>query len=361
MGLLALNRRPVAYDDSYQPSVSILIAAYNEENDIAETLDNKIAQEYPRDKLEILVVSDECEDDTDRIVQSYARKSDVTIRLLRQTPRQGKTAGLNLIAPEANGEIIIFSDANSQWAPDAVAKLVRNFADPEVGYVTGKMIYTHEDGSLMGDGCSSYMKYENWLRAKETAAGSIVGVDGGIDAMRRNLYEPLNPDQLPDFVQPLKVVEKGYRAIYEPKALLKEQALTDSGSEFAMRVRVSLRAIWALYDMRQLLNPINHGLYAFQLLSHKVLRYAAFVPLAILAFMSVILSDHGGWYSLAFWLHFLFYGLAYVGHSKQSRGEELSPLFAIPYYFSLLNFACYKAATVFLRGEKKVTWTPRKG
>ncbi|TDT39469.1 cellulose synthase/poly-beta-1,6-N-acetylglucosamine synthase-like glycosyltransferase [Halospina denitrificans] len=361
MGLLALNRHPVAYDDNHQPSASILIAAYNEENDIAETLDNKIAQEYPRDKLEILVVSDESEDKTDRIVKGYARKSDITIRLFRQTPRQGKTAGLNLMAPEANGEIIIFSDANSQWAPDAVAKLVRNFADPEVGYVTGKMVYTHEDGSLMGDGCSSYMKYENWLRERETAVGSIVGVDGGIDAMRRDLYEPLSPDQLPDFVQPLKVVEKGYRAIYEPEAILKEQALKDSESEFAMRVRVSLRAIWALYDMRQLLNPLKHGLYAFQLLSHKVLRYYAFVPLVVLAFVSTVLSNDGVWYGLAFLAQIGFYGLACAGRSREEKGQELSSLFATPYYFALLNFACYKAATAFQRGEKRVTWNPRKG
>jgi len=361
MGLLALNKRPVAYDDSYQPNVSILIAAYNEEKDIAETLENKIAQEYPRDRLEVLVVSDESDDDTDNIVKRYARTSDITIRLFRQTARQGKTAGLNLIAPEAKGEIIIFSDANSQWAPDSVAKLVRNFADPEVGYVTGKMVYTHDDGSLMGDGCSSYMKYENWLREQETAAGSIVGVDGGIDAMRRNLYEPLSPDQLPDFVQPLKVVEKGWRAIYEPDALLKEKALKDSESEFAMRVRVSLRAIWALYDMRQLLNPFSHGLYAFQLLSHKVLRYYAFVPLALLALVSTVLSNDGGWYTLAFWAQLGIYGVAFAGHRKEGKGEELSSLFAIPYYFAVLNFACYKAAVAFWRGQKKVTWNPRKG
>ena len=361
MGLLALNKRPVAYDDNYQPTVSILIAAYNEEKDIAETLENKIAQEYPRDRLEILVVSDESEDDTDKIVKRYARKSDVSIRLFRQEPRQGKTAGLNLIAPEANGEIIIFSDANSQWAPDAVARLVRNFADPEVGYVTGKMVYTQVDGAVMGDGCSAYMKYENWIRAQETAVGSIVGVDGGIDAMRRSLYSPLSPDQLPDFVQPLKVVEKGYRVIYEPEALLKEQALDDADSEFAMRVRVSLRALWALYDMRKLLNLINHGLYSLQLISHKVLRYYAFVPLAVLAGISTVLSNDGAVYALAFLGQVAFYVLAIIGHNRLMQGGSLPTAYGVPYYFTLLNVACFRAALAFSRGEKKVTWNPRKG
>lgn len=359
--LAQLRNRKVQADDDYQPTASILIAAYNEADSIAATLENKLAQDYPKDRLEILVISDESDDDTDAIVERIAEKADIPIRLFRQTPRQGKTAGLNTLVPEANGEVILFSDANSEWAPDAVINLVRNFADPEVGYVTGKMVYTQADGALMGDGCSAYMKYENWIRAQETAVGSIVGVDGGIDAMLRNLYEPLSPDQLPDFVQPLTVVEKGYRAIYEPEALLKELALNDSESEFAMRVRVSLRAIWALYDMRQLLNPINHGLYAFQLLSHKVLRYYAFVPLGVLAFVSTVLSNEGVWYTLAFWAQVGFYGMAFAGRSKEGRGEELSSLFAIPYYFVLLNLACLYAAQAFQRGEKRTTWNPRKG
>ncbi|PAU81219.1 glycosyl transferase [Halovibrio salipaludis] len=359
--LAQLRDRDVKADNHYQPTASILIAAYNEADCIAATLENKLAQDYPKDRLEILVISDESDDDTDAIVERIAKNADIPIRLFRQSPRQGKTAGLNTLAPEANGEVILFSDANSEWAPDAVRKLLRNFADPTVGYVTGKMVYTQADGALMGDGCSAYMKYENWIRAQETAMGSIVGVDGGIDAMRRSLYVPLSADQLPDFVQPLKVAEQGYRVVYEPEALLKEEALDDAESEFAMRVRVSLRAIWALYDMRQLLNPFTHGLYAFQLISHKVLRYGAFIPLAVLVLVSTILADAGGFYTLAFWAQVAFYGLACVGHRRQERNQSLPAVYGVPYYFTLLNFACYKAAAAFWRGEKKVIWNPRKG
>src|SRR5690606_33509008 len=157
----------------------------NEEKDIAATLHNKISQNYPSDRLEVLVVSDESVDETDSLVEAIAADSPIPIRLFRQSPRQGKTSGLNMIVPQATGDIIIFSDANSQWAPDAVDQLAANFADPEIGYVTGKMVYTHADGSLVGDGCSAYMKYENWLRERETDIGSVVGVDGGIDAMRK--------------------------------------------------------------------------------------------------------------------------------------------------------------------------------
>lgn len=358
--LLALKKRPRRKDLSYQPKVSILIAAFNEEKDIADTLQNKIDQVYPAENLEVLVVSDESTDRTDAIVESLAATAPISIRLIRQIPRRGKTSGLNMLVPEAKGDIIIFSDANSQWAPDAVAQLAANFADSEVGYATGKMVYTYADGSLIGDGCSAYMRYENWLRRRETEMGSVVGVDGGIDAMRKSLYEPLREDQLPDFVQPLKVVEKGSRVIYEPRALLKEPANDDTDSEFSMRVRVSLRAMWGLKDMAHLMNPFKYGLYSFQMISHKLLRYYAFVPLVLLAIVSALLAPQNAFYALAFIAQVVFYFAAWLGYRRRTV-SQLPVYLSIPLYFSLLNLACLKAALAFSRGEKKVLWNPRKG
>ncbi len=228
-----------------EPFVSILIAAYNEADVISATIKNKLQLDYPVDKFEIIVVSDGSTDGTDDLVNSFAESN---VRLLRQEPRAGKTSALNMAVSQAKAEIIVFSDANSLYETDALQKLVANFADPKVGYVTGKMIYINPDGSFIGDGCSAYMKYENVLRAIESGFGSIVGVDGGIDSMRKDLYRSLTAYQLPDFVQPLKVVEQGYRVIYEPMALLKEASLTKSVDEYRMRVRVTLRALWALYD-----------------------------------------------------------------------------------------------------------------
>ncbi|NLC69989.1 MAG: glycosyltransferase family 2 protein, partial [Desulfuromonadaceae bacterium] len=198
------------------PFVTILIAAHNEEKQIAATLSNELSLDYPADHLEILVISDGSTDRTDDIVKGFREKS---VRLLRQEPRSGKTAALNLAVPLAKGNIVAFSDANSIWAPDALRRLTANLADPSVGYVTGKMVYTNPGGSPVGEGCSGYMKYENALRAGETRIGSVVGVDGGIDAVRKELYRPMNPDQLPDFVLPLQVVAQGRRVVYEPAAL----------------------------------------------------------------------------------------------------------------------------------------------
>ncbi len=359
--LAAVRSRPINKSEDHQPKVSILVAAYNEAKDIEATLRNKIALDYPADQMEILVISDESEDGTDQIVERVAEESPVTVRLFRQVPRQGKTSGLNTLSQHAQGEILLFSDANSQWDTSTVSRLVRNFNDPNVGYVTGKMIYVHQDGSLVGDGCSAYMKYENWLRCQETRLGSVVGVDGGIDAIRKQLYQPLRADQLPDFVQPLKVVEQGYRVVYEPEALLKEEALTDGTSEFSMRVRVSLRALWALNDMKHLMNPARDPLFAWQMISHKFLRYGAFVPMATLALAALYLTPKAGIYTLAALGYVGFVLLAWQGHKKEKEGESLSALYSIPYYFMLLNIASYKACVAFLKGEKKVIWNPRKG
>jgi len=191
--------RPVARDDGYLPTVTVITAAFNEQAHIGATVENKLGQDYPADRLEVIVVSDCSSDRTDDIVREIARR-DPRVRLLRNAERAGKTSGLNLAMPQARGDIVVFADANSIYRPDALRKLVRNFADARVGYVTGNMLYVNADGSLVGDGCSAYMRYENALRVAETRLGSIVGVDGGVDAIRRSLYLPMRPDQLPDFV-----------------------------------------------------------------------------------------------------------------------------------------------------------------
>jgi len=272
----SIRNKKITKDSSYEPFVSILIAAYNEADVIEKTIKNKLELAYPNEKYEIIVISDESSDGTDKIVEKYKYRN---VKLFRQEPRAGKTSALNLAVPHAKGDILVFSDANSIYEKDMLKHLVQNFADKRVGYVTGKMIYTNQDGSITGDGCSAYMKYENLLRTYETRLGSIVGVDGGIDAIRKELYEPMNKDQLPDFVLPLKVAEKGYRVVYEPEALLREDSLKESSDEYKMRVRVSLRAIWALFDMRSLVFSFKKGnrILLWQLWSHKVLRYSCFI------------------------------------------------------------------------------------
>jgi cellulose synthase/poly-beta-1,6-N-acetylglucosamine synthase-like glycosyltransferase len=338
-------------------TVSIVISAYNEEQYIADTVNNKLEQLFPKSALEVIVVSDGSTDKTDEIMKNF---HDPRVRFIRQEPRQGKTASLNMAITHAKGEIIIFSDANSRYQSNAVRSLVDNFSDPRVGYVTGKMMYTNNEGSPIGDGCSSYMRYENFLRLYETQVNSIVGVDGGIDAMRKDLYQPMTPDQLPDFVQPLRVVEKGFRVIYDPEAVLQEEALSDQRSEYRMRIRVSLRALWALFDMRNLLNPVKYPVFSWQLISHKILRYMTWFPIIIVLVFNPLLLDSGFTYQAMFISQIFFYACVLMGFLMGS-GKDLPRLISAPYYFILINAASALAFFQFIRGKKQVLWTPRSG
>ncbi len=343
-----------------EPTVTILIAAFNEEREIQRTVVNKLTQDYPPGCLEVIVVSDGSTDRTNAIVQSLTEHSGEQLRFLRQEPRQGKTQALNKAVMHASGDILVFSDANSIYATDAIRRLVRNFADPTVGYVTGQMVYTNPDGSGIGEGSGAYMRYENLLRVLETRLSSVVGVDGGIDAVRRELYLPMHPDQLPDFVLPLNVVEQGRRVVYEPDAKLYEPALSAASDEFGMRVRVSLRALWALYDKRNLLNPFRYPLFAWQLLSHKVLRYGAFVPITGLLFFNFLIVDKHLFYLGFLVLQLTAYGVAALGPFLSRLPASASKLLA-PYYFVILNIACSVALWKFMNRRKVVLWKPRGG
>lgn len=339
------------------PKVTVLIPAYNEASVIQGTIENKLAQNYPAELLEVIVISDESEDGTDDIVQQIAAQ-DPRVRLVRQVPRQGKTSGLNLAMPQANGEIIIFSDANSHYQSDAINQLVHCFSDPEVGYVTGKMVYVNEQGNVIGDGCSAYMKYENHLRALEAQVSSVVGVDGGVDAIRKTLYQPMNADQLPDFVLPLKVVTQGKRVIYCEKALLNEESLSSSQSEFRMRVRVSLRAYWAMWDMKHLFNPVKFGIFSLQITSHKLLRYLAFIPLFFALISNGLITGEGWFYQLTFIAQILFYSAAaFVSLNDGTKNRWLG----LANYFCLINIAAAMAFIKFIKREKIVIWKPRVG
>ncbi len=346
--------------DSPLPRVTVVTCAFNEAAVIGENIANKLALDYPLELVDMIVVSDESEDGTDEIVQRFVESDPERVRLIRQVPRQGKTSGLNLAVPEARGDVVVFADANSIFEPDALRRLVAPFGDPRVGYVTGKMIYTNPDGSVTGDGCTTYMRYENVLRDLETRVGSVVGVDGGVDAVRAELYRPMRADQLPDFVLPLRVVEQGYRVTFAPDAILREDALAESSREYRMRVRVSLRAMWALLDHRQLLDPIRFPVFSWQLASHKVLRYGAFLPQFVALASNALLVGRGGVFDTLFAAQIAFYVWSALG-LWSTRGGPRVPLATAPYNVTRRNVACAHAAWKFVRGKKQVLWAPRSG
>ena len=353
--IAVLRPRPVRRGE-WTPSVTILVPAYNEAACIGATIENKLAQDYPAERLQITVVSDASDDATDDIVRSYADRG---VRLLRRAVRQGKAAALNEAVRHANGEIVGFSDANSTFAVDAVRRLVENFADPRVGYVTGNLQYLHGE-EPSGRGSGAYMRYENWLRRIETRVDSVIGVNGGVDAMRRHLYADVPADQISDFVLPLRVIAAGFRVVFDERVRSSERANEELGPEFRMRVRVALRALRGLVYMRQALNVVRAPLPAFCIFSHKILRYLSFLFLAGALVINGILAARNPSYIPLLLLQVAFYALALLGLTRNLPGV-LRRLTALPTYFLVSNVAFGIAAVRFARGDVVATWRPRAG
>jgi cellulose synthase/poly-beta-1,6-N-acetylglucosamine synthase-like glycosyltransferase len=353
--IAALRPRPVARQ-AWVPEVTILIPAYNEAGCIAATIQNKLDQDYPATKLQIIVVSDASTDGTDSIAQSYVPHG---VKLLRQVTRLGKAAALNEAVRHARGEILVFSDANSAFAPDAVRRLVENFADPRVGYVTGQLHYTHAE-ETSGRGSSGYMRYENWLRRLETQVDSVIGVNGGVDAMRRRLYSDVPVDQITDFVLPLQVIAAGFRVVFDERALARERANQEMGPEFRMRVRVALRALRGMVYARGALNAVRAPLPAFCILSHKILRYLGFFFLASALVLNALLAARSNLFTLLLLGQLLLYLFALLGLVR-GLPRTLQALTALPTYFVMSNAAFAVAALRFARGDTLAVWKPRAG
>ena len=351
-----IRPRPVQRSP-WLPSVTVLIPAYNEVGCIGATVANKLEQDYPADKLQILVVSDGSTDGTDEVVQGFADRG---VELLRRNPREGKAAALNEAVTRARGEIVVFSDANSLFAPDGIRRMVENFSDPKVGYVTGNLRFVTAAGNASGAGNNAYMKYENTIRTLESRAGSIIGVNGGVDAIRKALYVDIPRQLITDLVLPLHVISTGHRVVYDERVGASEVANKEIGSEFRMRVRVALRALQGLSYMRRLMNPLRFPAAAFRILSHKVLRYGAFAFMPVAFAANAGLASASPVYLALFAAQVLVYVLAILGLRKRLPGM-LGALSVVPTYFVVSNAAFALAFAKFVRGQTMATWQPRTG
>lgn len=339
-----------------QPTITILIPAYNEVDCIGATVQNKLDQDYPADKLQIIVVSDGSTDGTDEVVAGFACRG---VTLLRREGREGKAAALNEAIRLATGDIVVFSDANSLFSPGALQRIADDFADPEVGYITGSLGFTGNGSDLSGAGVSAYMRYENLVRKLETNAGSIIGVNGGVDAIRRKYYIDIPAHLITDFVLPLTVMAGGHRVVFDSEVTSFEAPNSEIGSEFRMRVRVALRALQGLAYMRRLLNPIRYPWAAFCLLSHKVLRYLGFAFMASAMISNIVLACREDiQYQVLLVVHIAAYAVAFLGMIKNAP-DWLRKISVVPSYLVLSNGAFAIATFRFLRGDTMATWRPR--
>jgi cellulose synthase/poly-beta-1,6-N-acetylglucosamine synthase-like glycosyltransferase len=339
-GLARVRGRPVRKRDG-TPSVSLIVAAHNEKSVIERRLDNLLALDYPAERLEIVVASDASTDGTDELVQAVAAR-EPRVRVL-QCPRGGKVAAQNRAVRETTGEILAFSDANAQWKPDALRKLVRNFADPDVAYVCGGHFYEAADGTNRE---GTYWRFEAWLRRSESALGSITGGIGPIYSVRRTDYVDVDPRFGHDLALPYLMVQRGRRAVFEPDALAWEKPSTDIEDEYRRKVRM-FEHCWLIVLRGKMLRRLGPT-YLLEIVSHRHLRYASGLLHVALLGSSIALVRQGLVYQVALGAQLLLLLAAALG-------------VGIARYYVLVTWATVVSLVRYLRFGVPAVWAKAEG
>ncbi len=331
------------------PSVSIVMVVRNEEQVLERKLENLLTMDYPAELTQLIVVSDGSTDRTEAILRSYAANPRVNV-VLNQLPR-GKASGLNDAVQLAQGDVVIFTDARQKIEPAALARLVENFADPQVGCVSGELMLGDPNAGEIRKGVGLYWRIEKQIRQLEAASGSLVGASGALYAVRRHLLAPLPPEAILDDVYlPMQVARQGARVLFDPRAKVWDNPDLGSGQEFARKVR-TLTGNYQLLQVAPWLlsseNPIR-----FEFVSHKVLRLIAPFALAALLLASVLIA--GSVYKVALGLQLVFYALGVLGVLQLRRGP-IARLSDAAFTFVVLNTAALVAFANFVTG-RKVVW-----
>lgn len=331
------------------PKVAMVVAAYNEASDLPRKLVNTWSIDYPSDRFLLFVGSDGSQDGTADILKSC---NDARLRAFCFPQRRGKISVLNELLQQVEADIVVMSDANTMFAPDSVRKLVRYFADPRVGCVSGELVLERE-GGVSGEGL--YWRYENWIKRNEDRLGFLIGCNGGIFALRRHLYEPLPTSTVvEDFVMSMRVLQQGFQVRFAPEARAYEPPCSSAHAEMVRKIRIGAGDFQAISLTRSLLHP-RFGLCSFAYWSHKILRWITPILLLIALAANIILCS----YYVLFWgfllLHFLGLGLAlfsYLCPPEKGLPRLIRPIS----YFYLMNIALMLGLFRYLSSAQPVTW-----
>ena len=355
LSLLITSKKTVIQGDSnnIRRKVSLLISAYNEESVIEAKILNSLALDYPRDLLEIVVVSDGSDDQTDKIVALYAREN---VILRRYGGRIGKTACLNRAVPLTKGDITIFSDANSQYSGNAIRQLTKHFEDDEIGFVSGTTMYVSGGDLGMADSVGLYTKLERLIKSLETKIGSCVGADGAIFAIRKDLYHELKEFDINDLVIPFNIIRQKFRGVFEGEATCVEETAETQKREFYRQARITNRTIRAIFNNTDLVNPFRFGLYSFQLFSHKICKLVIPYFMIMLLFSNILLAHDAKGYFLTLVGQLLIYGIAYLGHFRREV-FGFSKIITICHSFVAVNTAILWGWIEYAKGETFTRWT----
>jgi cellulose synthase/poly-beta-1,6-N-acetylglucosamine synthase-like glycosyltransferase len=352
IALLAILRPQCVRRADITPTVSLVIAAYNEAGHLARKLENCLQLDYPPDRLEIIVASDGSHDATVMVATAFQGRG---ITVMAFPTRRGKPAILDDVLPRCRGDIVVLSDSRQLYERSALRTLVQNFADPRVGAVSGELHFAQDpEHPGVGRGVGFYWRYEKLIRRAESRFDSTVGATGAIYAIRHELFEPIPVDTLVDDVLiPLRIVWRGYRVVFEPGARAFDQAARSSREEFVRKVRTIAGTLQLFSRERWLWTPLTNRLW-FQTISHKLFRILGPFALVAMLVSSLLLARTSLFYGAALGAQMVFYGLAGLGFCGKRIGRR--SWVAVPHAFCLLNIAALVGVLRFVTRSQAVTW-----
>jgi poly-beta-1,6-N-acetyl-D-glucosamine synthase len=344
--------------DYHLPEITVLIAAYNEENYIEEKIVNTLSLDYPKNKMSIVVVTDGSTDSTPDIVKKFH-----AVKLFHEPQRKGKIHAVNRVMKMVQTPVVIFSDANTFLNKESLRNMVRHYQDPTIGGVAGeKRIFKKDEDNASGAGEGIYWKYESFLKRKDAEVYSIVGAAGELFSVRTTLYqEPEENIIIEDFYMSLKIAASGYRFMYEPEAYAMETASANVDEEWKRKVRICAGGFQAMGKLKSLLNPFRYGILSFQYISHRVLRWTLaplFLPLMLAS--NLWLAFQGSvFFMLVLAAQVAFYSLAALGYAWKDKEISIKGFF-VPYYFSIMNLAVFAGFIRHMKGRQSVVWEKAK-
>ncbi len=356
-----LVKKPFLFSSTYDlPSVTVIVAAFNEEGLIEEKIKNCLELNYPQNKLQLIFITDGSSDRTPELVAKHSE-----IHLLHEDQRLGKMAAIKRAMPFVSGQITVFTDANTFLNNDALTHLVKHYQNPKIGAVAGEkkiMVSQSADASSAGEGF--YWKYESALKKWDYELYSNVGAAGELFSIRTDLYEPVETDTIiDDHMIAMRIAEKGYIIAYEPNAYALETASADSSEELKRKIRIAAGGIQSVYRLKKAANPLNNPILTFQYFSHRLLRWVITPWLMILLFFLniaiVITYPESGLYLITLFLQISFYLAALLGWYLEGRKITMKAAF-IPFYFSMMNYAVIAGTFRYYKGAQSAAWEKSK-
>lgn len=348
-------KKNIQIKNNFYPTVTLLIAAYNEENYIEKKIENCLALDYPKDKLEIVFVTDGSNDSTPQKISNYPE-----VVLFHKDERAGKMAAIKRVMPQLQSEIIVFTDANTFLNKEAIKELVKHYQKLKVGAVAGeKKIMVHElaDASSAGEGF--YWKYESALKKWDYELYSNVGAAGELFSIRRELYQPVETDTIiDDHMIAMRIAEKGFVIAYEPNAYAMETASANTKEELKRKIRIAAGGMQSVLRLKKSANPFINPVLTFQYISHRVLRWTITPFLLIFAFVLniyIVLQTNSLLYELILIVQIVFYALGLLGYLFEKRNMKIK-IFFIPYYFCMMNYAVIAGISRYFKKQQSAAW-----